>query len=189
MPPAPSGPATWAPPPPAPEAPPPEAPRSHRGLILPIVAVIVLIVGLGLAIGGLAARGSAQTSADEVAAQLVTVTQDRDLMATDAAKAATDLQNQQATLAESTAEAQRVNVLTPALMTAADQLLAGQQAMAEAEAAFEAALATNDPVAGNRAIDAYNAAVGRANAAIDQFESVLMQILLGSAGGVVIDVA
>lgn len=186
---APSGPATWAPPPPAPEAPQPEAPRSRRGLILPIVAAVVLVVGLGLAIGGLAARGDAQASADRVTTELSVATQDRDMMSTDAAAAAADVVEQQATLAESTAEAQRVNGLTPALVTAADQMLAASQAQGQAEADFEAALAADDFAAGNRAIDAYNAAVDDSNAAIDAYEAAMMAILLDLPAGVGIDIA
>lgn len=188
-PPAPSGPDTWAPPPPAPGAPPSEAPRSRRGLILPIVAAIVLVVGLGLAVGGLAARGSAKASADRVAAQLVTVTQDRDLMVTDVGRATADVQDQQAALTASTAEAQRVNGLTPTLMAAADRMQASAQAKAEAEAAYEVALAANDYNAGTRAVDAYNAANAEGNAAIADFETTMMQILLALPDGVVVNPA
>jgi hypothetical protein len=170
---------SWVPPlPPPVETPIPEARRSRRGLILPLVAAAVLAVGLSVAIGGLAAKGSAERSARTATEQLATVTDERDAAVTSLADATTSLDEERATLAAGTAEAQAMAAVTPALVVAADGLLSTSEAQATAEAEYEVALASGDYDALVRSIDVYNAAVVQANGVVDAYYAAMMQILL-----------
>ncbi len=182
----PGPPATWAPPPPAPEAPPPAAPRSRRGLILPIIAAVVLVLGLGLAVGGLAARSSAQASAHDATEQLATVTGQRDKMATSLGTATADMNTAQAMADASVLASQQALTQTPALAAAADRLAADFEAMASAEVAYEAALSANDVRAANAAVGAYNAALADTQVAWTAYEDAAIAILTGTDGSITV---
>jgi hypothetical protein len=144
---------------------------------------LVLVLGLGVAVGGLLARGAAESSATRATDQLALVTQQRDEMSTLAATAATDLVTARATLAASTVEAARVAELSPFLAAAGDELLAALQAQVDAERAFDTALAAGDEAGVTRALAAWNDGVDNANAALVVYEALVYEVRNGTSDG------
>jgi hypothetical protein len=149
---------------------------SRFGLVLFIVGLLVLVLGAGLAVGGLVAKASADDRAATAAADLLVAGDDRDSsqvqrdQAVDRKEGA--LQNQQ----DAEAEAQRVAEVSARADAAVDQLTDCNQRMRASGAEILSAIEAGSYERAQTGIDAYNAAVDDCNAALSVYMGAVAEL-------------
>ena len=153
-------------------------PRARQGLLLPIVAGLVLVVGLGLAVAGMLARHEAQESTDEATAALFTMTASRDEGLAGLATATEAARDASIDRDSSSKEGVAVRDLGVVSIMLADQLVACSQQAVDAMVEHLAALDVDDFNGADRAIDSYNAAVDDCNEFTPAFDDSVTELHL-----------
>jgi hypothetical protein len=145
-------------------------------LVLFVVGLVVLLLGVGLAVGGLAAKSSADDRSASASADLLVAGDERDSsqvlrdQAVDRKEGA--LQNQQ----DAEAEAQRVAEVSARADAAVDALADCNQRMQASGSEILSAIEAGSYDRAQAGIDAYNAAVDDCNAALSLYMGAVAEL-------------
>lgn len=148
----------------------PPTDRGRHHLVVPVIAAIVLVVGLAVAIAGVVTRANASSRSQAAKDELPVATQARTTAQSERDAAVNSARKATADLAAATAEAQRVLDIANNAVAIGDELTGFDQQLVDASKAIVAAVTARNTGQLQAAINNANAAIRAANDALDRYD-------------------
>jgi len=145
--------------------------RGRHHLLLPVIAAIVMVLGLAVAIAGVVTRANANSRAQAAKEELPVATQARTTAQSERDSAANNARKASADLADASTEAQRVLDIANTAAAIGDELTGFDQQIIDTSKAIVAAVAAQNRAQLQAAINNANAAINGANEALDRYDA------------------